>query len=70
MLNLNLTHLIDDAKCYETLRQMRWESEICYPKCNAKVIRTEGFLEAVAYVPMIRLMLHRLAKNPRQRTLN
>ncbi len=24
MLSLNLTHLIDDAKCYETVRQMRW----------------------------------------------
>src|SRR4028118_1182043 len=40
MLNLNLTHLIDDAKCYETLRQMRWASGICCPKCKgSKVIK-------------------------------
>lgn len=34
MLNLNLTHLIDDAKCYEVVRQMRWKSGVCCPKCN------------------------------------
>lgn len=42
MLNLNLTHLIDDAKCYETLRQMRWESGICCPKCNGSTIIKRG----------------------------
>ena len=26
MLSLNLTHLFEDAKCYETIRQMRWSS--------------------------------------------
>jgi hypothetical protein len=32
MLSLNLTHLIDDAKCYETVRQMRWTTGVCCPK--------------------------------------
>jgi transposase-like protein len=35
MLNLNLTHLVDDAKCYETIRQMRWSSGVRCPKCNS-----------------------------------
>jgi hypothetical protein len=28
MLNLNLTHLMDDAKCYEAVRQMRWKTGV------------------------------------------
>lgn len=31
---LNLAHLIDDAKCYESVRQMRWAEKICCPKCS------------------------------------
>lgn len=40
MLNLNLTHLIDDAKCYETVRRMRWKEGIGCSRCNcAEVIK-------------------------------
>jgi transposase-like protein len=42
MLNLNLTHLIDDAKCYETVRQMRWKSGVCCPKCNSERVIKRG----------------------------
>jgi transposase-like protein len=42
MLNLNLTHLIDDAKCYETVRQMRWKSGICCTKCNSQSVIKRG----------------------------
>lgn len=42
MLNLNLTHLIDDAKCYETVRQMRWEAGVCCPKCNSERVIKRG----------------------------
>ena len=35
MLSLNLTHLIDDAKCYETVRQMRWTAGVCCSKCKS-----------------------------------
>ena len=31
MLNLNLTHLMDDAKCYESVRQMRWKTNVAAP---------------------------------------
>jgi len=35
MLNVNLTHLIDDAKCYKAVRQMRWRAGVCCPKCSS-----------------------------------
>ena len=49
MLNLNLTHLIDDAKCYETMRQMRWELGICCPKCNSPSVIKRGKDETEAH---------------------
>ncbi len=42
MLNLNLTHLIDDAKCYETVRLLRWEPGVCCPKCNSPSVIKRG----------------------------
>ena len=42
MLNLNLTHLIDDAKCYEIVRQMRWKAGVCCPKCNSLNVIKRG----------------------------
>jgi transposase-like protein len=49
MLNLNLTHLIDDAKCYETVRQMRWESGVCCSKCNSPSVIKRGKDETEAH---------------------
>jgi len=42
MLNLNLTHLIDDAKCYETVRQLRWQEGVCCPKCSCTEVIKRG----------------------------
>jgi transposase-like protein len=42
MLNLNLTYLIDDAKCYETVRQMRWKGDICCPRCSSQNVIKRG----------------------------
>jgi transposase-like protein len=42
MLNLNLTHLMDDAKCYETVRQMRWRAGVCCPKCSSPSVIKRG----------------------------
>lgn len=42
MLELNLAHLIDDAKCYETVRQMRWQSGVCCPKCHSSSVVKRG----------------------------
>jgi len=46
MLNLNLTHLIDNAKCYETVRQMRWKEGVCCPKCSSSTVIKRGKDEA------------------------
>ncbi len=42
MLSLNLTHLIDDGKCYETVRQMRWTTGVCCPKCKSSEVNKRG----------------------------
>jgi transposase-like protein len=39
---LNLTDLIDDAKCYETVRQMRWKEGVCCPQCSSAIIIKRG----------------------------
>jgi len=42
MLEINIIHLLDDAKCYETVRKMRWQSGICCPKCNSLSVIKRG----------------------------
>jgi len=39
---LNLTQLIDDAKCYESVRQMRWSEGICCFKCSTQQVIKRG----------------------------
>ena len=39
---LNLADLIDDAKCYESVRQMRWAEKICCPKCSTQQVIKRG----------------------------
>ena len=31
---LNLINLLDNAKCFVTVRQLRWSEGISYPKCG------------------------------------
>ena len=42
MLNLNLMHLMDDAKCYDAVRQMRWKTGVCCPKCTSQSVIKRG----------------------------
>jgi len=42
MLSVNLSHLIDDEKCYETVRQMRWTRGVCCPKCQSLEVIKRG----------------------------
>ncbi len=42
MLNRNLTRLLDDAKCYERVRQLRWKSGVCRPKCRSTQVIQRG----------------------------
>ncbi len=39
---LTLVGLIDDAKCYETVRQMRWPDGICCIECGSTSISKRG----------------------------
>ncbi|TYQ29260.1 transposase [Pseudanabaena sp. UWO310] len=42
MLSVNLAHLIDNAKWYETVRQMRWTTGVCCPKCKSSEVIKRG----------------------------
>ena len=39
---INLQHLLDDAKCYEAVRQLRWPDGVCCPHCGAAAITQQG----------------------------
>ncbi len=40
---LSIKNLIDDAKCYETVRQMRWPERVSCPHCNSSLVNKRGF---------------------------
>ena len=39
---INIQSLIDDAKCFETVRALRWPDGICCPSCNSAEITKQG----------------------------
>lgn len=39
---INLTYLIDDAKCYQLVRQHRWPDGVCCPACSSKSVSKHG----------------------------
>jgi transposase-like protein len=39
---INIQHLIDDARCYQTLREMRWPDGVTCPFCTAAVVVKNG----------------------------
>lgn len=39
---INLQNLLDDVKCYETLRQLRWPDGVRCPHCGATDITKQG----------------------------
>lgn len=40
---LHIHHLIDEQRCYEELRQMRWPDGVKCPYCDAKLVNKRGF---------------------------
>lgn len=40
---LNIQHLIDDAKCYEVVREMRWPNSVSCPSCSSSLVNKRGF---------------------------
>jgi transposase-like protein len=39
---VNIQNLIDDRKCFETVRQMRWPQGVTCPHCNSARITRQG----------------------------
>jgi len=39
---VNIQDLIDDAKCYETVRTMRWPEEVSCPHCSSAAVIKDG----------------------------
>jgi transposase-like protein len=39
---LKLDYLIDDAKCFQTVRQMRWPEGVRCPRCNSPDVTRRG----------------------------
>ncbi len=39
---IQIQRLIDDAKCYESVREMRWPSGVRCPRCDSEQISKRG----------------------------
>lgn len=48
-MHLKIQNLIDDKRCYETVRELRWSDELRCPHCNAKEVIKKGFDEKERY---------------------
>ncbi len=42
---LNIQNLIDDAKCYEAVREIRWPDGVQCPHCHHSDVNKRGFDE-------------------------
>ena len=40
---LNIQHLIDDAKCFVVIRELRWPDGVRCPKCASGAVNKRGF---------------------------
>ena len=49
MTAIHLKHLIDDRKCYETIRQLRWPNGPKCPACDSRDVKKRGFHSRQAY---------------------
>lgn len=43
MLNIQIKNLLDDKKCYEVVRELRWSEGVTCPTCKSKNIKKRGF---------------------------
>ena len=42
-MQVNITHLVDDAQCYQTIRELRWPDGVTCPSCESTQIIKRGF---------------------------
>jgi transposase-like protein len=46
---LNIQRIVDDAKCYEVVREIRWPEGVQCPECGSTEITKRGFHDHQAY---------------------
>jgi len=46
---VSIEQLIDDAKCYEVVRKLRWSDGVRCPSCNANKIKKRGHHDRYSY---------------------
>ena len=39
---LNIQEIVDDAKCYEKVRELRWADGVCCPHCESTMVKKRG----------------------------
>ena len=40
---LNIIEILDDAKCFQSVRELRWPDDVCCPHCDSNtVVNTAG----------------------------
>lgn len=49
MLNIQIKNLLDDKKCYEVVRGLRWPNGVACPHCKSTNIKKRGFHSRQAY---------------------
>ena len=42
-MQVNITHLIDDVQCYQTVRALRWPDGVRCPSCESQDVMKRGF---------------------------
>jgi len=40
---IKIQHLIDDGRCYETVRQLRWPDGVRCPRCGSSSVHKRGW---------------------------
>lgn len=40
---IHIQNLVDDAKCYEVVRHLRWPEGVCCPWCGSAQVTKRGF---------------------------
>ena len=65
-MQVNIQNLIDDGKCYETVRKLRWPDGVDYPSCESKEIVKRGFddTESPANAMNAKTVTHALMISP------
>ena len=42
-MQVNITKLIDEVQCYQTVRELRWPDGVVCPSCESKYVIRRGF---------------------------